>query len=60
MKTEQTVTVGMKIEAGVGDDRERGTVVEIDGHDCRIAWEQSACVTTQPIAALEEMLVISR
>ena len=52
--------VGDKIEAGIGADRECGTVQSIDGDKATIAWAQAACVTTQPISALDDLVIVSR
>jgi len=46
-----TLTVGQIIDAATGEDRDTGTVVEIDGDDCTVAWSSSDR-TTQPIATV--------
>jgi hypothetical protein len=56
MKTNELKT-GQRIEAGTGDDRERGTVGAIDGARVTVQWD-SGIVTSQPMAALDDLEVI--
>jgi hypothetical protein len=44
-------------EAGIGDDRERGTIDTIDGDRVTVRWD-SEIVTTQPIEALDDLTVL--
>jgi FKBP-type peptidyl-prolyl cis-trans isomerase 2 len=56
MKTNELKT-GQRIEAGIGDDRERGTIDTIDGDRVTVRWD-SEIVTTQPIEALDDLTVL--
>lgn len=47
----QQLQVGQHITAGAGENRDRGTVAEIDGGNVTVQWD-SGVVTTQSVAAL--------
>jgi hypothetical protein len=51
----ETIHIGDWIEAGKGNDRDRGQVVDIDGNDITVAWVGGACRTKQDIAALDDL-----
>ena len=45
------LSIGDRIEVGIGDDYDVGIIVDIDGDRVTVAWE-SGVRTTQPAAVL--------
>lgn len=47
---------GDRITAGPGEDRESGEVIDVDGDNVTVAWDQGV-TTTQPLSALADLTI---
>lgn len=48
------IEIGTKVEAGKGEDRDTGVVMELDGDKALVGWDNAPEKTWTPVADLTE------